>query len=136
MANKVHNQNVRVRIVKGSLQRPEELDRFHPKLIEAWNNSDWQGLFEVVVPYEELPNIQRNTTKHYDSFAPWYFDGEFVDDPSLLVCCFGADDKAGGKIFTFRKGDIVAYDEIKKYGIENGIPLEQIDFLEANKNRM
>jgi len=118
-----------MQIVKGALVDPEALSKFNPKVSETFDDSEWGCLLEVELSLEEIKEVQKNLTKHYEGPIPWYMDGKLVDDENEIIVAFGADDGFGGKIFIFDKHDKENYQKMLKHGIIVGIPEEQINFI-------
>lgn len=58
-------------------------------------------------------------------------DPKVLDDKNEITIAFGADDGEGGRIFQFRRDDKQIAGEAIKYGINKGIPPEEMDFLEV-----
>lgn len=124
------SQEYKIRVVRGAFTDPGALDKFGAKTIEKLERSEWQSIDEVIVNLEQIKELQKLMTRHYDdATVPWYMDGYDVEDKDEIIVAFGADDGANGKIFQFKRSDEKAVSEVVKYGISKGIPEEQMDFM-------
>jgi hypothetical protein len=121
----------KIRVVRGAFVDPSQLDKLGSTTIEKLERDDWQSIDEVMVNYEQINELQKNMTKHYDNInVPWYMDGYNSENKDNIIVAFGADDGEGGKVFEFKRNDQMAISEVVNYGIKKGIPKEQLDFLE------
>jgi cystathionine beta-lyase family protein involved in aluminum resistance len=119
-----------MRIVQGALIDPQFLDQFDAKVIEKFDNKDWDGLLEVSVTLDEVKAIQKQMIKHFRDPIPWYMDGYETNNRDKIIVAFGADDGEGGRVFTFDREDKKSFQKVADYAKSKGIPDEQIDFLE------
>ncbi|HBP00699.1 MAG: hypothetical protein UY41_C0018G0005 [Candidatus Moranbacteria bacterium GW2011_GWE1_49_15] len=123
----------KIRVVRGAFINPVMLDSLGARTIEKLGCSEWQSIDEVVCDMEQIGELKKNMTRHFDdSTVPWYMDGYGVEDVDEVIVVFGADDGEGGKIFEFRRGDQESLSEIVEYGISKGIPKEQMDFMDIS----
>lgn len=127
------SKKYKMRVVRGAFTDSSILDRFGAKTIEKLERSEWQSIDEVIVDLDQVKEMQRNMTRHYDDKdIPWYMDGYGLENENEIIVAFGADDGSGGKIFQFIKDDKNAIDEVVEYGISKGIPKEQMDFMDID----
>jgi hypothetical protein len=125
------SKKYKMRVVRGAFTDPIILDGLGAKMIEKLERSEWQSIDEVIADLDQVKEMQKNMTRHYDDKdIPWYMDGYGVENRNEIIVAFGADDGSGGKIFQFIKDDKKAIDEVVKYGISKGIPKEQMDFMD------
>lgn len=123
----------KIRLVRGAFIDPSLLDKFGATVIEKLERSEWQSIDEVVVGHEDIKELQKNMTRHYDDTEiPWYMDGYKINDRNNIIVAFGADDGNGGKIFEFERNDDRMIAEVVEYGMSKGIPKEQLDFLDID----
>lgn len=121
----------KIRVIRGAFTNPNILDEYKAKVIEKLDGSKWQSIEELVVDIDQLKELKKCMTKHYDDVtAPWYMDGYNTKDKNNYVVAFGADDGEGGKLFQFKLDDADALKEVVEYGISKGIPKEQMDFMD------
>lgn len=122
-----------MRVVRGAFANPSVLDTLGAKTIEKLECNEWQSIDEVTVDLEQVKELQKNMTRHYDDTkVPWYMDGYGVDDKDDVVVAFGADDGEGGKIFQFTRDNKKVIAEVVEYGVSKGIPREQMDFMDID----
>lgn len=122
----------KITLYEGSLIDKRKLNKFNPTLIEK-GQTKWGNLIEITLSIDELKEIQREMTKHYEGPEPWYTFGYSVVNPNELICAFGSDDGNGGKIFMFKKSEKREYEKVLKYGVSKGIPKDEMDFLQLLK---
>lgn len=121
----------KIRVIRGAFNNPDILDEFGSKIIQKTERAEWQSIEELVVDVNQIKDLQKAMTKHYDDTkVPWYMDGYSVEDKNDYVVAFGADDGEGGKLFLFKLNDKDALSEVVDYGISKGIPKEQMDFMD------
>lgn len=130
----MNSQKYKIRVVRGALIDTSVLDRFCSKIIEKLERAnEWQSIDEVVVDLEQIKELQKNMIRHYDDTAvPWCMDGYGIENKNDVIVAFGADDGEGGKIFQFARDDKKTINEVIEYGINKGIPKEQIDFMDID----
>lgn len=122
-----------MRVVRGAFDDPGVLDALGAKPIEVLERSEWQSIDEVTVDREQIRDLQKHMTRHFDdSEVPWYMDGYSVQDANKILVAFGADDGEGGRSFEFMRDDAEAVSEVIAYGAQKGIPKEQLDFLDID----
>ena len=125
-------QKYRMRVVRGAFEDKSMLDRLEAKTIEKFERDEWESIDELVVTLDQVRELQRNMVHHFDDkFVPWYMDGEDLKDKHNIIVAFGADDGEGGKIFQFKRGDKIVTNEVVQYGINKGIPAEEMDFMDV-----
>jgi hypothetical protein len=119
----------KMRVVRGAFIDPSILDKLGAKTIENLERDAWISIDEVPATLEEVKEMQKQMTKHYDDpNIPWYMDGYKENNKNDLIVAFGADDGENGRIFEFGRGDKDKIQEVVDYGISKGIPKEQMDF--------
>ena len=122
-----------MRVIRGSFVDSSLLDKLGAKTIEKLDRSEWQSIDELVVSLEQIKELQKDMTRHYDDKTiPWYMDGYSPEDKNDMIVAFGADDGEGGKVFQFRRDDKKAVEGVIEYGISKGIPREQMDFMDID----
>ncbi len=120
-----------MRVVRGAFTDPSILEKLGAKTIEKLERSEWQSIDEVIADLDQVKEMQRNMTRHYDdNDIPWYMDGYGIENGNEIIVAFGADDGVGGKIFQFIKDDKKAINDVIEYGISKGIPKEQMNFMD------
>ncbi len=123
----------KMRVIRGSFVDSSLLDKLGAKTIEKLDRSEWQSIDELVVSLEQIKELQKDMTRHYDDKTiPWYMDGYSPEDKNDMIVAFGADDGEGGKVFQFRRDDKKAVEGVIEYGISKGIPREQMDFMDID----
>ena len=123
----------KIRVVRGAFIDPNILEKFGAKPIEKLERSEWQSIDEVIVDLKELKELQKNMTRHYDDAGvPWYMDGYSIQNKNDIIVAFGVDDGEGGRVFKFSRDNKDAIAEAVKYGINKGIPKEQMDFIDID----
>lgn len=126
----MESKTYKLRVVRGAFLDPRILDDLKAVTIEKLDRDEWQSIDTLKASLTQIRNLQKQMVRHYDDPTPWYMDGYSVMDKDDLIVAFGADDGEGGKIFLVRRTDTKAIDEVIRYGIQKGIPKEQMDFLE------
>ncbi len=123
----------KMRVIRGAFINSGLLDNLGSKTIEKLDRSEWQGIDELIVSLEQIKELQKDMTRHYDDKSvPWYMDGYNPEDRDDVIVAFGADDGEGGKKFQFRRDDKKTIEEVVEYGISKGIPREQMDFMDID----
>lgn len=127
-------QKYKMRVVRGAFLEPNKLNELGAKSIERFEpNDNWQSIDEVVVDLEQVKELQKNMTRHYDdTLVPWYMDGYDIENKNSKIVAFGADDGEKGKVFQFTRDDKKAIDKVVEYGMSKGIPKEQMDFMDID----
>jgi len=122
-----------MRVVRGAFVDPSLLDKLGSNVIEKLADSVWQSIEKVELDLDQVKELQKNMTHHFDAqMIPWYMDGYGLEDKNDKIVAFGADDGEDGKIFLFTIEDNKTIDKIVKYGVNKGIPQEQLDFMDID----
>ncbi|HCU01813.1 TPA: hypothetical protein DIC62_03405 [Candidatus Nomurabacteria bacterium] len=122
----------KMRVVRGAFVDQSMLDKLGAEILEKLK-SEWISIETVTCDLEQIKELQKNMINHFnDQTIPWYMDGYGVMDKDDLIVAFGADDGEGGRIFQFRKDDSDMINKVVTYGVEKGIPKEQMDFMDIS----
>lgn len=121
----------KIRVIKGAFVNPTILDDLGAKTIEKTERKEWVSIEELIVDSNEIRDLQKQMVKHYDdNNVPWYLDGYSVENKNDCVVAFGADDGEDGKLFKFNIKDKITVNRIIKYGMNKGIPKEQLNWMD------
>lgn len=119
-----------LRIIEGSLSDTSFLKQVPHKYLMEFNTPNWGRLIEAQLSLPEIQEVQKRMIQHYGEKYPWYADGYLLEDPNVIICAFGIDDAEGGRVFIFDRNNKEALKECMDYGVAQGIPEEQMDFLD------